>query len=60
MEFGLVLLVTDMLGYCRHVEVAIAEHAWHEQHQINWETAEVLDTSQHWYMRYIIDSWHIH
>ena len=34
---------------------AIAEHVWHEEHWINCEAAEILDSSQHWYPRGMIE-----
>ena len=39
---------------------AIAEHAWQYQHQIDWTASEVLDYSQYWSWRCMLESWHIH
>ena len=39
---------------------AIAEHAWGQQHQIDWGSAEVLDTNPSWRPRCLLESWHIH
>ena len=39
---------------------AIAEHAWQEQHNINWPAATILDSNQYLHSRLILESWHIH
>ena len=39
---------------------AIAEHAWQEQHNINWPVATILDSNQYLHSRLILESWHIH
>ena len=38
---------------------AVAEHAWVNNHRVNWEAAEVLEVKQEWYKRCMIESWHI-
>ena len=38
---------------------AIAEHAWKEDHRVDWEEVEVLDVNTEWYKRCIIESWYI-
>ena len=38
---------------------AIAEHAWKEDHRLDWEEVEVLDVNTEWYKRCVIESWYI-
>ena len=39
---------------------ALAEHAWKEDHHIDWQNAEVLEANQqHWRKRCLLESWHI-
>ena len=40
--------------------LAIAEYAWQCQHRIDWTASEVLDYSQYWSSRCMLESWHIH
>ena len=47
-------------GAVRRGASAIAEHVWGEQHQIDWGSAEVLDTNPSWRPRTLLESWHIH
>ena len=39
---------------------ALAEHAWQQQHHVDWAAAEVLESTRNWYPRCMIESWHIH
>ena len=39
---------------------AVAEHAWQNLHHVDWEAAEVIDSSSDWYPRCLLESWHIH
>jgi hypothetical protein len=39
---------------------AISEHAWEHQHRIGWKAVEVSDSNMDWYLRRLIESWHIH
>ena len=54
-----------MNGYKRAVEhantdtSALVEHAWKEDHRVDWEEVEVLDVNTEWYKRCVIESWHI-
>lgn len=38
---------------------AVAEHAWKEDHKVDWGQVEILDVSAEWYKRCVIESWHI-
>ena len=38
----------------------LAEHAWQQQHHVDWAAAEVLESTRDWYPRCMIESWHIH
>ena len=38
---------------------ALAEHAWKEDHRVDWEEVEVLDVNTEWYKRCVVESWHI-
>ena len=39
---------------------ALAEHAWKENHNIDWQNAEVLEANQQfWKQRCLLESWHI-
>ena len=38
---------------------AIAEHAWRNDHRVDWEAVDVLDVNTEWYKRCVIESWHI-
>ena len=42
------------------VAAALAEHAWQQQHRIDWEAAEVLESDRDWYPRCMIKLWQIH
>ena len=38
---------------------AIAEHAWRNDHRVDWEAVDVLDVNTEWHERCTIESWHI-
>ena len=39
---------------------ALAEHAWNEEHHIDWQNAEVLEANQqYWRKRCLLESWHV-
>ena len=39
---------------------AVAEHAWNNDHRVDWEAVEVLDMNYtEWYKRCVVESWHI-
>ena len=40
--------------------LAVAEHAWECDHQVDWNAVEVLDVEQRWGKRCMLESWHIH
>ena len=39
---------------------AVAEHAWQRNHYFDWEAAGVIHSSSDWFLRCLIESWHIH
>lgn len=39
---------------------ALVKHAWQEQHQIDWSSAEILDSEQFLSPRLLLESWFIH
>ena len=39
---------------------ALAEHAWKEHHNIDWQSAKVLEANKvYWHIRCLLESWHI-
>ena len=40
--------------------LAIAEHSWQEQHNINWPAAMILDLNQYLNSRLILELWHVY
>ena len=45
---------------CESVDAsAIAEHVWKEGHQVDWESAGVLNTYKYLYARCLLELWHI-
>ena len=41
------------------VQSAVAEHAAHESHVIDWNKAKVVDTHPQYHQRCTLESWHI-
>ena len=39
---------------------ALAEHAWHKGHKINWDNPTILAHHPYLMQRCILESWHIH
>ena len=39
---------------------AIAQHAWRNNHRVDWEAVNVLDVNTEWYKICTIESWHIY
>ena len=39
--------------------LAVAEHIWQRNHQVDWEAAEVIYSSSDWFLECLIESWHI-
>ena len=39
---------------------ALAEHAWNESHQIDWDDVSVLAAENNLQRRLTLESWHIH
>ena len=38
----------------------VAEHAWNQSHQIDWDGATLLTSDSNLYCRLTLGSWHIH
>lgn len=38
---------------------AVAEHAWKNQHDIDWDNTKILDMNQKWSERKFMEAWHI-
>ena len=38
---------------------AVEDHAWNNDHKIDYEAAEVLDVKQERYKRCVVESWYI-
>ena len=45
---------------CDVATSAIAEHAWNEDHHVDWDAAKVINTETNLHRRLILESWHIH